>query len=108
MGESTLAQDKETYQYDYEDIMQMLRENSKLTNVEETIVIFWQIYVVDALLGNFDRHGSNWGFIKKDNTYSIAPVFDNGSCFRSVMMREIVTSGYICLDDEYGFTYRIA
>lgn len=23
-------------------------------------------------------------------------------------MREIVTSGYICLDDEYGFTYRIA
>ena len=24
------------------------------------------------------------------------------------MMREMVTSGYICLDDEYGFTYRIA
>lgn len=23
-------------------------------------------------------------------------------------MREIVTRGYICLDDEYGFTYRIA
>ena len=23
-------------------------------------------------------------------------------------MREIVTSGYICLDDEYGFTYRVA
>ena len=79
VGESTLDQDKETYQYDYEDIMQMLRDNSKLTNVEETISMFWQIYIVDALLGNFDRHGSNWGFIKKDNTYSIAPVFDNGS-----------------------------
>ena len=79
VGESTLDQDKEAYQYDYEDIMQMLRDNSKLTNVEETISVFWKIYIVDALLGNFDRHGSNWGFIKKDNTYSLAPVFDNGS-----------------------------
>ena len=79
VGESTLDQDKEAYQYDYEDIMQMLRDNSKLTNVEETISMFWEIYIVDALLGNFDRHGSNWGFIKKDNAYSLAPVFDNGS-----------------------------
>lgn len=80
IGESTLDQDKETYQYDYEDIMQMLRDNSKLTNVHETISIFWRIYIMDALLGNFDRHGANWGFIKENNRYSLAPVFDNGSC----------------------------
>ena len=35
---------------------------------------------MDALLGNFDRHGANWGFIKEDNKYTIAPIFDNGSC----------------------------
>ena len=80
VGESTLDQDKERYQYDYEDIMQMLRDNSKITNVNETISMFWNIYIVDALLGNFDRHGANWGFIKKENLYSLAPVFDNGSC----------------------------
>ena len=80
VGESTLDQDKETYQYDYEDIMQMLRDNSKLTNVQETISMFWRIYIVDALLGNFDRHGANWGFIKENNRYTLAPVFDNGSC----------------------------
>lgn len=80
VGESTLDQDKETYQYDYEDIMQMLRDNSKLTNVQETISMFWWIYIVDALLGNFDRHGANWGFIKENNCYTLAPVFDNGSC----------------------------
>lgn len=79
VGESTLDQDKEGYQYDYEDIMQMLRDNSKLTNVEETISAFWEVYIIDALLGNFDRHGSNWGFIKEDNRYEMAPVFDNGS-----------------------------
>lgn len=80
VGESTLDQNKEVYQYDYEDIMQMLRDNSKLTNVQETISMFWRIYIVDALLGNFDRHGANWGFIKENNRYMLAPVFDNGSC----------------------------
>lgn len=80
VGESTLDQDKENYQYDYEDIMQMLRDNSKLTDVSETILMFWRIYIMDALLGNFDRHGANWGFIKENNRYTLAPVFDNGSC----------------------------
>lgn len=80
VGESTLDQDKEKYQYEYQDIMQMLRDNSKLTNVEETVTKFWRTFIVDALLGNFDRHGGNWGFIKKDNQYTLAPVFDNGSC----------------------------
>ncbi len=80
VGQSTLDQDKEAYQYSYEDIMQMLRDNAKLTRVEETVQAFWDIYIVDALLGNFDRHGANWGFIKNNNAYSLAPVFDNGSC----------------------------
>ena len=60
--------------------MQMLRDNSKLTKVDETISEFWQIFIVDALLGNFDRHGANWGFVKRCGSYSLAPVFDNGSC----------------------------
>ena len=79
VGESTLEHDKEIYQYEYEEIMQMLRDNSKLTDVEETISSFWEIFIVDALLGNFDRHGANWGFLKTDNKYRLAPVFDNGS-----------------------------
>lgn len=97
VGESTLDQDKETYQYDYEDIMQMLRDNSKLTNVDETISTFWEIYILDAFLGNFDRHGSNWGFIKENNRYMLAPVFDNGSSLFPNLtdeeeMKEIISS----------------
>lgn len=80
VGESTLDQDKEKYQYSCKDIMQMLRDNSKLVNVSETINLFWEIYIVDALIGNFDRHGGNWGFLKENNAYTLAPVFDNGSC----------------------------
>lgn len=77
------------YQYDYEDIMQMLHDNSKLTNVKETISMFWRIYIMDALLGNFDRHGANWGFIKENNRYSLAPVFDNGSCLFPNLVDEV-------------------
>lgn len=80
VGESTLDHDKDRYQYEYDDIMQMLRDNSKLTDVSETIEAFWEIFIVDALLGNFDRHGANWGFIKNNDRYALAPVFDNGSC----------------------------
>ena len=80
VGDSSLEHDKEKYQYTYNDIEDMLNENVKLTNVLKTIELFWDMFIVDALIANFDRHGSNWGFIKKDNIYRISPVFDNGSC----------------------------
>ena len=79
VGDSSLEQDKEKYQYSYEDIIEMLQDNVKLTDVEQTIDLFWDMFVIDALIANFDRHGSNWGFIKKDNKYRLSPIFDNGS-----------------------------
>lgn len=79
VGDSSLEQDREKYQYSYEDIIKMLKENVKLTDVEQTMNQFWDMFIVDALIANFDRHGSNWGFIKKNNQYRLSPVFDNGS-----------------------------
>ena len=88
VGESTLEHDKEQFSYTYDDIMEMLGLNSKLTDLEQTIDVFWDMFVADALLGNFDRHGSNWGFFKCGNRYRIAPVFDNGSCLYPQMTDE--------------------
>jgi len=79
IGDSSLEQDKEKYRYSYEDIIAMLKDNVKLTDVAQTIDLFWDMFIVDAFIANFDRHGSNWGFIKKDNQYRLSPVFDNGS-----------------------------
>ena len=79
VGESSLERDKELYHYSYEDIISMLEENRKSTAVQETVERFWDMFIIDALIGNFDRHGGNWGFIKKDDRYRIAPVYDNGS-----------------------------
>lgn len=39
---------------------------------------FIKILVFDALIGEQDRHEENWGIEKKDNTYKISPLYDNG------------------------------
>lgn len=100
VGESSLEIDKEKYQYSYEDIIELLESNKKLTNVQETIDIFFDMYIVDALLGNFDRHGGNWGFLKKDNKYILSPIFDNGSCLFPAMVDENMMKQIINSEEE--------
>lgn len=43
---------------------------------------FWDMFIADAFLGNFDRHNGNWGFLidESKNSAEIAPVYDCGSC----------------------------
>ncbi len=43
---------------------------------------FWDMFIVDAFLGNFDRHNGNWGFLVDTATQetSVAPIYDCGSC----------------------------
>ena len=88
VGDSSLDMDRERVQYSYTDIMELLEANRKLTRVEETIDTFWNMFIMDAFLGNFDRHGSNWGFLKKGEQYRMAPVFDNGSCLFPKLVRD--------------------
>lgn len=95
VGDSSLDMDRERVQYSYEDIMDMLEANRKLTCVEETVDVFWDMFIMDALLGNFDRHGSNWGFLKKGEEYRLAPVFDNGSCLFSKLVSDKQCTGVL-------------
>lgn len=59
---------------------------------------FWNVFIVDALLGNFDHHNGNWGFLYDENRNEaeIAPVYDCGSCLLpqadEKVMREVLTS----------------
>ncbi len=108
IGDSSLDTEKEHHSYTYEDIMYLLKMNRKLTGIEETIDRFWDIYIIDALLGNFDRHGGNWGFLKKLNRYRLAPVFDNGSCLFPQMyddskMSAIISSEELTNERVYRF-----
>lgn len=59
---------------------------------------FWDMFVVDALLGNFDRHNGNWGFLVDpgNGAISLAPVYDCGSCLLPQadkrVMREVLSN----------------
>ena len=66
-------------------------ELSELTEAMETQTFvdptelkkrFWDMFIVDAFIGNWDRHNGNWGFLynKRTDEVTIAPVYDCGSC----------------------------
>lgn len=43
---------------------------------------YYNILVADSLIGNFDRHGNNWGYIvdiKTNQIKGLAPIYDCGS-----------------------------
>lgn len=67
---------------------------------------FWQMFVVDALLGNFDRHNGNWGFLVNEMTgeAKLAPVFDCASCLLPQADDSIMR---LCLSDEREMNARI-
>ena len=43
---------------------------------------FWDMFIADCLVGNFDRHNGNWGFLidEKSKEVQIAPIYDCASC----------------------------
>ncbi len=51
---------------------------------------FWDMFICDAFMANFDRHNGNWGFLynKMTDDIKLAPVFDCGSCLYSQMNSE--------------------
>lgn len=63
------------------DILESI-EKQQFVNADLLLASFWDMFVVDALLGNFDRHNGNWGFLYNSgtDTAELAPVFDCGSC----------------------------
>ena len=73
-----------------EDIQKILDEvQNKLSNDENAENRFWDTFIVDALIGNKDRHMGNWGFLSKDSRYlKLAPVYDCGSSLSSLMSDE--------------------
>lgn len=53
---------------------------------------FWDIFIVDAFIGNWDRHNGNWGFLYNTDTdeIKIAPIYDCGSCLFPQASEEIM------------------
>ncbi len=75
------------------DIIDVINEN-KITVSKKTINFFWEMIVVDAIIGNTDKHNGNWGFIMNNKTkkISFAPIYDCGSCLNPLLEDEEIKS----------------
>lgn len=87
------------------DVLETI-EKQEFVNPKELLEHFWNVFVIDALLGNFDRHNGNWGFLFDDETQTaeIAPVFDCGSCLLPQADEKIMKS---ILENEDELNARI-
>lgn len=66
---------------DLQEILQVLNEHPLLDfNREQVKRRFWNMFVIDAYLGNPDRNNENWGLITSNAGKKLAPVYDNGNC----------------------------
>ena len=73
-------------------------EEQKMVSKNELKEFFWDMFIADAFIGNFDRHNGNWGILSNEElmTHEIAPIYDCGSCLyaRATIkdMKEILTN----------------
>ena len=69
---------------DLKEILLTLGQHEMLKDITGIEERFWNMFVVDALIGNPDRNNGNWGIIlHADKSFSIAPVYDNGNSFNN-------------------------
>lgn len=68
------------YGTELSDILYTFEEQTAIDSVTVT-ERFWDMFIVDALIGNWDRHNGNWGFLYDTRTdkMELAPVYDCGS-----------------------------
>ncbi len=86
-------------------ILQAIEEQTLLPP-DQLRYFFWDMFIADAFLGNFDRHNGNWGIVVDERlqTAEIAPVYDCGSCLYPQLAAEDMQA---VLDSEDEINKRI-
>ncbi len=79
---------------------QLIYDNKKLKE------FFWQMFIADSLVGNFDRHNGNWGFLINEDLkkVEIAPIYDCASCLYPQLTDEMIES---IINDEEEMKARV-
>lgn len=68
-----------------DNVLHIFTEHPYLNSIRDQATDrFWKTFAVDSIVGNFDRHAGNWGYIYNnsiDRIIDLAPVYDCGSSF---------------------------
>lgn len=68
------------------DILEVIEE-TKVLIPSDTKDKFWNMFIIDSLIGNTDRHNGNWGFLVNtiNGRVKFAPIYDCGSCLNPML-----------------------
>lgn len=88
-----------------DQIYTVLNDKSYFTDElrEKSINRYWDTFVVDALVGNSDRHPGNWGYIYNHERLWVAPIYSFGSCLLPQLSDEGIDE---IINDEYQMLRR--
>lgn len=91
------------YGTELSDILETFDEQTAVDSAAIT-KRFWDMFIADALIGNWDRHNGNWGFLynTQDDTMELAPVYDCGSSLYPQANEEIMQE-VLSNEDELNF-----
>ena len=97
----------ETY---LDEVLATIANEQTFQLVDGVVERFWDMFVIDAFIGNNDRNNGNWGLLW-DNTLStaeLAPVYDNDNAFfnkRSLeQMTARITDEQLLIEDAFKVT----
>lgn len=69
---------------DLEQTLNVISKHHVLKKIPKVNERFWDMFIIDAFIGNADRNNGNWGIIRDiDDKKKLAPIFDNGACLNN-------------------------
>lgn len=66
-----------------DEIIETMEKHHILKDLPGVKERFWDMFVVDALIGNNDRNNGNWGILVYKDHIELTPVYDNGNCLNN-------------------------
>lgn len=89
---SQIETSKNGYGTELSEVIETI-ENQIVYDVQELKEFFWDMFIADSLVGNFDRHNGNWGFLVNESLkkIEIAPIYDCASCLYPQLTDDKIT-----------------
>ena len=97
-----------------DEVLATINNQENLKSIPGVLERFWDMFVIDAFIGNNDRNNGNWGilinqwpdiFLHVLPTPQLAPVYDNGNAFfnkRSVVQMQKRLNEEDLINDAYN------
>ena len=91
-----------------ENVNLVINHSDWIINKSDIFNRFWDMFVVDALIANADRHFDNWGLLEKEGKFNFAPIYDCGSTLDALLddsiMKRLLSSPADFKNEEFNVT----